>query len=87
MEVFNKEIAKLSNNSEKIYRLLEAHFAPIDRGCIVPDSCPAGYKGTTDNLQLDESHFISHDPKITESLNEKCRVKLKLKKVLNEKKH
>ena len=45
MEVFNKEIAKLSNNSEKIYRLLEAHFAPIDRGCIVPDSCPAGYKG------------------------------------------
>ena len=27
-----------------------------------------------------------NDPKITESLNQKCRDKLKLKKVLNEKK-
>ena len=44
-KVFNKEITKLNNNSERIYRLLEAHLALIHRECIVSDPGPAGDKG------------------------------------------
>ena len=39
MKVWNKEIAKLNNTSEKVYRLFEAHFTPLQ------DPGPAEYKG------------------------------------------
>eukprot|EP00731_Ephydatia_muelleri_P017008 Em0010g106a len=59
MKVLNKEITKLNSNFEKIYHLLETHFAPRPMEVIVPDPGPAVDKGTTGNHQLDESHFIS----------------------------
>eukprot|EP00731_Ephydatia_muelleri_P035489 Em0128g6a len=58
MKVLNK-ITKLNSNFEKIYHLLETHFAPRPMEVIVPDPGPAVDKGTTGNHQLDESHFIS----------------------------
>ena len=45
MKVWNKEIAKLNNTSEKVYHLLEAHFTPLRQECIVQDPGPAEYKG------------------------------------------
>eukprot|EP00731_Ephydatia_muelleri_P032656 Em0024g200a len=56
---------KLNNTSEKVYRLLEAHFTPLRQECIVQDPGPAEYKGpaehkgTTGDMQQEESHFIS----------------------------
>ena len=45
MKVFNKEITKLNSNFEKIYHLLETHFAPRPMEVIVPDPGPAVDKG------------------------------------------
>ncbi|KAL5493828.1 hypothetical protein EMCRGX_G015060 [Ephydatia muelleri] len=59
------EQGKLNNTSEKVYRLLEAHFTPLCQECIVQDPGPAEYKGpaehkgTTGDMQQEESHFIS----------------------------
>jgi hypothetical protein len=51
MKVWNKEIAKLNNTSEKVYRLLEAHFTPLRQECIVQDPDPAEYKGLQMHIQ------------------------------------